>query len=106
MIVRSSQPQPAPCGMNGLACPGNCASCTGRPGLAGNRGMGAFYDAWPSPLNNPLVLAAIALVALMVFGGFSFKQFLSGGRKGSARRAKLRLIRADAEQQRAKVLAS
>lgn len=104
MIVRTTNPRPAPCGMSGVGCAGNCSGCPGRATLAGGRGLGAFYDNFPAPLNNPLVLAAIAVAVLMLFGG-GLKLF--GGSKASGkRRAKLRLIQAQAAEQRAKLLAA
>jgi hypothetical protein len=101
MGLISNQPSQAPCGMTGVACAGNC-NCPGQS-LAGGRGMGAFYETWPAPLNNPLVLAAIAVAVLLMFGG-GLKIF--GGRSSSGRRAKLRLIRAEADQRAAKLLAA
>jgi hypothetical protein len=90
--------------MRGLACPGNCNGCAGRP-AAGVRGLGAFYDSFPAPFNDPIVLAVIAVVAFLIFGG-GFKLFSGRKSSGSGRRAKLRLIQAQADEQRAKLLAS
>lgn len=96
--------RPAPCGLSGLACPGSCATCPGRtPTLAGGRGLGAFYDTWPAPLNNPLILAALAVAVLLMFGG-GFSLF--GGKRSGRRNAKLRLIQARAAEKRAELLAS
>lgn len=101
-ISNPATPTPRPCGMAGLACTGNCGSCPGnRPA---STGMGAFYDSFPSPFNNPIVLAAIAVALLLVFGG-GLKLF-GGGKSGGRRNAKLRLIRAKAEEERARLLAS
>lgn len=88
-------------GLRGLACTGNCGQCSAaRP----SAGMGALWDGWPAPFNNPLVLAAIAVAILMFLGG-GLKLF--GGKSGGGRRnAKLRLIRAKAEEERARLLAS
>lgn len=104
MIVRNSQPRPAPCGMSGLGCSGNCNGCPGRSTLAGGRGLGAFYDSFPAPFNNPLVLAAVAVAVLMIFGG-GLKLFGGSGKSGK-RRARLSVIKHQAELDRAKLLAS
>jgi hypothetical protein len=96
--------QQTPCGLRGLGCSGKCDQCSAR-GLAGGRGLGAFYDSFPAPFNSPIVLIAIAVVVLIVFGG-GLKLF--GGRKGggNAKRARLRLIQAQAAEKRAQLLAS
>lgn len=102
MISTQTAP-PAPCGLSGLACAGNCATCPGRSTLAGGRGLGAFYETWPAPFNNPMVLAAIAVAVLLMLGGGAS---LFGGKRSGRRAAKLRLIQARAAEKRAELLAS
>jgi hypothetical protein len=92
--------------MRGLGCPnsGNCTQCPNAARPAGMSGLGAFYDSWPAPFNNPLVLLAAAAVALLLLGGgLSFSR---RGKGGSGRRNKLRLVQAKADLERAKLLAA
>lgn len=109
MILSTQQIAPpmmqTPCGLRGLGCSGQCQQCQARPQLAGGSGLGAaFYDTLPSPFNNPLVLVAIVVVVLILFGGLSL--FGSGRKSSSRRRAKLRLIRAQAAEKEAALAAS
>jgi len=64
-----------------------------------------LYDDWPAPLNNPLVLLAIAAALVFIFAGGGLK--LLGGRKSDAgKRRKLRVIQTQALADQAKLLAS
>jgi hypothetical protein len=113
MIVRTPRtPSYAParvaaCGMRGLGCAGNCAACpanTVRP-TRPTGGMGAFYDTWPAPLNNPLILLAIAAAVLLIFGGgLGIMKRKKGSNAGQ--RNRLRLAQAKADLERAQILSA
>lgn len=92
------------CGLRGLGCTGQCGQCPAARPAAGVRGLGAFYDTWPAPFNSPMVLIAIVVVAVILFGG---GLSIFGKRKNrSGRNSRLRLARAKSELERAQILAA
>jgi hypothetical protein len=91
-----------------LGCTGQCGSCpAARNAPAGVSGLGAFYESWPAPFNDPYVLIIIAVVAVIYLtrGGRKASGFF-GARRDAKRASRLRLARAEAALKEAQIQAA